>query len=102
MFPSYLTRGVAVEGKAVGGTAGQTGDDTSGSEGDDAVAQGLGTGEALKTSKVSSKTGDVGRSHGGARDGVLYADMSVQEASGVRRRREQLTVLLPIQVDRML
>lgn len=60
-----LTLGVAVEDETVGGTAGDARDDVGGSQLDDAVAESLGAGEALKTSEVSGKASHVRRGHGG-------------------------------------
>lgn len=66
-----LTRGVTVEGQAVGSAAGETGDNTGGGEGDNAAAQGNGAGVALEGKEVGAETSDMGAGHGGTRDAVL-------------------------------
>lgn len=68
-----LTGGVAVEGKAVLGAAGETGDHALGGESDEAGRESSRGDLALETQEVSSETSNVGRSHGGSRDGVLGA-----------------------------
>ena len=82
---SSLTRGVAVEGKAVGGAAGETGEDTSGGERDDAVAKLLGAGVALEGGEVGGETSNVGRGHGSTRDGVLLERLVVDESYRTHR-----------------
>lgn len=66
-----LTRGIAVEGNKVDGTAGDTAEGIGGSELRNAGAQLLRAGEALKTGQVCGQAGDMGGSHGGTGDGVL-------------------------------
>lgn len=66
----YLTGGVAVEGKAVGGARGKAGDEASLGKSNDAVGKGSGGLLALESKKVGSETGNVRGSHGSTRDGV--------------------------------
>lgn len=66
-----LTRGVAIEGKVVGGTAGKTSDLVLVGQGLNAGTENSGGHLALESQKVGGKTSNVGSSHGGTRDGVL-------------------------------
>lgn len=66
-----LTGRVAVEGEEVGGAAWETAEGAADSGVPDVAAQRLGGPVAVQRQKVGSKTGDVGRRHGGAGDGVL-------------------------------
>lgn len=68
---TLLTGGVAVEGEAVGGAAGDAAEDTSGGESDDAAAESNGAGVALEGSEVGTETSNVRAGHGSAGDGVL-------------------------------
>lgn len=65
-----LTGGVAVEGKVVESSAGKASDDVLGGEGLDARAESSRRPRALESKKVSTETGNVGRSHRGSGDGV--------------------------------
>lgn len=62
-----LSAGVAVKGKQVLGASGDAGENTPVSKLLDAAAHGLGVLGAFKGREVSSKTADMGSSHGGAR-----------------------------------
>jgi hypothetical protein len=66
-----LTRGVAVEGKLVESAAGETGDLALVGQSNDAGTESSGGLLALEGEEVGSKTGNVGGSHRGSRDGVL-------------------------------
>jgi hypothetical protein len=84
---ALLTGGVAVEGEAVGGAAGDAAEDARGGEGDDAVAESNGAGVALEGSEVGSETSNVRAGHGGAGDGVLeklVSNWSCEVADRVR------------------
>jgi hypothetical protein len=67
-----LTAGVAVESKVVLGARRKTGDLVLGGKGLEAGGESSGGPLALKTQDVSTKTSNVGSSHGSTRDGILY------------------------------
>ena len=72
-----LTGGVSVEGEPVGGAAGETGDLAGLSKSNKAGAESSGGLLALKSKDVGGETSNVGGSHGGSGDGVLWMSVSI-------------------------
>lgn len=73
LVPSHLLggRGVSVEGEAVAGAAGDTGQLAGERRALDVRAKSGGGLGALEPKEVGAEPGNVGRGHRGARDGVL-------------------------------
>lgn len=93
-----LTRGVAVEGKLVESSAGETSDLVLVGQSNDAGTESSGGLIALEGEEVGSETGNVGGSHGGSRDGVLIYLLAFWYG---RKMRARLTVPPANQVERM-
>lgn len=68
---AHLSVGVAVEGKVVLGTAGETGDLVLLGKSSETGGESSGGLLALEAKDVGSETSNVGRSHRGTGDGVL-------------------------------